>query len=106
MKIKWKLLTVGLLSATYLSFVFYINFFSKNAQRAKRNINNINKVKKDMSIQEVYSIMGTPDKSSTRILSKYDPTKEHCCFYSTNDGSHPYMTIVLDSTNKVKQVYR
>lgn len=88
-----------------LLIVLYLNYqtyFSSDARNGKRNIENIKKIEVGMGIKEVDSIMGTPDNILPSDAIRYPYTQYN---YSTNDESYANVTVVFDSTFKVKETF-
>jgi outer membrane protein assembly factor BamE (lipoprotein component of BamABCDE complex) len=97
-------ITLIAIAVFFVVLVLYLNYqthFSKAAREGKANIENIKKVRKGMSEEIVFKIMGEPDLVDycdiDSTLKGYN--------YNTNDESWMYVTVCFDSTMTVKETH-
>ena len=100
--IKIILLSIAVLLVMFILYLNYQTHFSSKAKEGKINIQNIKKVEKGMSADRIISIMGNPDTTIPPDAIRYPYTQYN---YETNDESFANVTVVFDSTMKVKETY-
>lgn len=101
-KLKITLLFFALMLIVFVFYLNYQTYFSESARKGKANLENIKKIQKGMEVSEVVSIMGRPNTIDPPIKLRYPYTQYN---YKTNDESYANVTVVLDSTMKVKETY-